>query len=116
MKETLQKLRAQPDGTKTKLALFGALVVTAGIIAIWIMMLPKTLANEENDDTEKAPSPIRALIDSVSNASKSIPKPIKSPAQPEVTSSETSSGGTYDESNPASSGDVYQGEQVYTEE
>ncbi len=118
----LDKLRSQSDETKTKLALLGAVVITIGIVAIWIMMLPRTLAMNGGADTAdevKAPSPLRALVESISNASKKIQKPTDMSPNTEPSVS-TPDGGyrdeSYDESNPASSTDSYQGEQVYLEE
>lgn len=117
----LTKLRSQSDETKTKIAIVGAIVVTAGIIAVWIMALPKTLAipaEGEVSDEVKAPSPLRALIESISQITKSVKKTDESSleTEPEVsTSGDVSEHTAYDESNPAP-GDTYAGEQVFLEE
>ncbi len=118
MKGTLLKLRSQTDETKTRIALVAAVLVTAGIIALWITVLPKTLVANQMPDEVKAPSPFRALIDSISHATKSIPKPNESSqnTEPSVdTSQDVSEDNSYDESNPAPA-DTYAGEQVFTEE
>lgn len=118
----LRKLRSQSDETKTKLALMGAVVVTIGIVALWIMMLPRTLpgnGDTESVDEVQAPSPLKALVESISNASRKIQKPtgVSPDTEPSVSTPSDGYGDElYDESNPAPLMDSYQGEQVYLEE
>lgn len=119
MKQLLSKLRSQSDEVKTKIAILGAILVTAGIIALWIFLLPSSLSGNaiEKKSTETdTPSPLRALFDSISQATKSVQDQKKDfDSEPEVSTPDgVSQDAAYDESSPAPTG-TYAGEQVFLE-
>lgn len=116
MKRVLDHLRSQSDDIKIRIALMSGGVLTVLIVLAWIFALPHTGISHESLSSD-APSPFRALLGGVSQATKTVRWPGGSgqnQQEPSIASQENTS--SYDESNPASTSDVFQGEPVYSED